>query len=220
LFDADPELASCVPSHELTEARRAAVAATVSVSPGQWISGMPSPEPGHLGFLLLRGIMSRELRIAGGRSVELLGTGDIVRPWQEDAVSFSNSRYDALVATQLAVLDESFARRMAGWPGVMSRLLERAVQRSRTLAALAAIGHVVGLEQRVEALFWCLAERWGRVSYDGVTIALPLTHQTLAGLVGAQRPSVTTALGELARAGRLTRSDGVWTLRGDPPPFE
>jgi CRP/FNR family cyclic AMP-dependent transcriptional regulator len=117
----------------------------------------------------------------------------------------------------LAVLDEGFAVRISAWPQLTAELLERAVRRSRSLAAQAAIGHVVGVEQRLEALFWCLAERWGAVAREGVTLPLPLTHQALADMVGAQRPSVTSALGKLARAGTLTRLDGTWTLHGNAP---
>jgi len=60
--------------------------------------------------------------------------------------------------------------------------------------------------------FWHLAERWGRVGRDGVTITLPLTHELLAKLVGAARPSVTTALGDLAARGLLTRDQDSWRL--------
>jgi hypothetical protein len=35
--------------------------------------------------------------------------------------------------------------------------------------------------------------------------------------VGAHRPSVTTALSELARADRISRLPHGWLLRGDPP---
>jgi CRP/FNR family cyclic AMP-dependent transcriptional regulator len=49
-------------------------------------------------------------------------------------------------------------------------------------------------------------------------VPLPLSHQRLGDLVGAHRPSVTTAMGDLVRAGLLSRSDGkVWVLHGSPP---
>jgi DNA-binding GntR family transcriptional regulator len=52
-----------------------------------------------------------------------------------------------------------------------------------------------------------------------VIVPLRLTHRTLAQLVGAQRPSVTTALGQLADDRRITRrDDGHWVLHGEPPP--
>jgi hypothetical protein len=53
---------------------------------------------------------------------------------------------------------------------------------------------------------------------DGIVVPLPLGHQRLADLVGAHRPSVTTAMGGLARAGAVSRrSSGDWVLHGDPP---
>ena len=52
----------------------------------------------------------------------------------------------------------------------------------------------------------------------GVLVSLRLPHRTLAGMVGARRPSVTTALGQLiAREEIERRPDGGWLLRGDPP---
>jgi CRP-like cAMP-binding protein len=81
-----------------------------------------------------------------------------------------------------------------------------------------ALSHLTRVEVRLLALFWHLADRWGRVASDGVLVPLRLTHQTLAALVGAQRPSVTTALGGLADSGRVTRrDDGGWVLHGEPP---
>src|SRR5919197_1066233 len=68
------------------------------------------------------------------------------------------------------------------------------------------------------ALMWCLAERWGRVVPGGVVVSLRLPHRTLAGMVGARRPSVTTALGQLMARGDIERRpDGGWLLHGDPP---
>ena len=49
-------------------------------------------------------------------------------------------------------------------------------------------------------------------------IPLALTHRILGQLVGARRPTVSTALSELAERDELVRrSDGSWLLRGDPP---
>ena len=77
------------------------------------------------------------------------------------------------------------------------------------------------MDRRLKALFWHLAERWGRVSGDGVIVPLALTHRILGQLVGARRPTVSTALSELAERDELTRRpDGSWLLRGDPPDAE
>ena len=56
------------------------------------------------------------------------------------------------------------------------------------------------------------------MTVDGVVVPLPLSHQRLADLVGAQRQSVTTAMGGLTRAGAVSRrDDGHWVLHGEPP---
>lgn len=74
------------------------------------------------------------------------------------------------------------------------------------------------MEDRLLLTLWHLAERWGRVGPDAILVPLPLSHQRLAHLVGAHRPSVTTAMGALARAGALSRrADGTWMLHGAPP---
>jgi hypothetical protein len=62
------------------------------------------------------------------------------------------------------------------------------------------------------ALMWAFADRWGRVTPEGIVIRLRLTHATLAELAGASRPSVSTALGRLERTGRLRRTPTGWLL--------
>lgn len=53
---------------------------------------------------------------------------------------------------------------------------------------------------------------------DGVVVPIPLTHELLASIVGARRPSVTTALRSLREEGLVERcEDGSWLLHGDPP---
>jgi hypothetical protein len=50
-----------------------------------------------------------------------------------------------------------------------------------------------------------------------VVVPVRLTHDMIGRLVGAHRPSVTTALSELSRANRIARLPHGWLLRGDPP---
>jgi hypothetical protein len=46
---------------------------------------------------------------------------------------------------------------------------------------------------------------------------MTLSHRMLGQLVGARRPTVSTALGELVREGELARrEDGTWLLTGEP----
>ena len=105
-----------------------------------------------------------------------------------------------------------------GAPLELAALLDRAARRAERLVVLQAIAHLTRVDDRLLALLWCLAERWGRVSPEGVLVSLRLSHRTLAAMVGARRPSVTTALGQLMARGEVERrADGEWILLGSPP---
>jgi CRP-like cAMP-binding protein len=126
--------------------------------------------------------------------------------------------WTALTPSRVAIVDHAFAVRAAQWPEVFAALLDRAARRAERLVVLQAIAHLTRVDDRLLALLWCLAERWGRVLPDGVLVSLRLSHRTLAGMIGARRPSVTTALGQLMARGELERrADGEWILLGDPP---
>ena len=121
----------------------------------------------------------------------------------------------------VAVLDRRFAAEMTRYPEITASLFDRLSERSLRLATTQAISQLTRVDRRLKALFWHLAERWGRVSGDGVIVPLALTHRILGQLVGARRPTVSTALSELAEREELTRRpDGSWLLRGDPPDAE
>ena len=123
-----------------------------------------------------------------------------------------------LSPSTLAVLDRRFAAEAAQYPEITAALFDRLSERSLRLATTQAISQLTRVDRRLKALFWHLAERWGRVGGDGVVIPLALTHRILGQLVGARRPTVSTALSELAERDELVRrADGSWLLRGDPP---
>ena len=116
------------------------------------------------------------------------------------------------------MIDQALAVRAAQWPEIFASLVERAARRAERLVVMQAIAHLTRVDDRLLALLWCLAERWGRVAPGGVVVSLRLPHRTLAGMVGARRPSVTTALGQLIARGEVERRpDGGWLLLGDPP---
>jgi CRP/FNR family cyclic AMP-dependent transcriptional regulator len=175
----------------------------------------------RLGALVLEGLLKREVRIAGSECAELLGAGDLLRPWDADAdegFTQVGGAFEVLEPTVLAILDRRFAAAGGRWPELLDAVLGRCVLRSRALAFHMALSHLNRVEVRLLALFWHLADRWGRVGPEGVIVPLRLTHRTLAQLVGAQRPSVTTALGQLADTGRVSRrADGSWLLHGEAP---
>jgi CRP/FNR family transcriptional regulator, cyclic AMP receptor protein len=58
------------------------------------------------------------------------------------------------------------------------------------------------------------------VGKDGVTVTLKLSHRLLGALVGARRPTISTAVARLSGEGRVMRAeDDAWLLRGFGPPM-
>ncbi len=218
LLDCDPQLAEGLSAEERAVAAGSLPVQAAMVKQGNWDPGAAPPEPGYLGHLVCGGLLVRRVEVDRGRSVELLGRGDLLRPWQEDASSFCRASWEVLEPTTLVVLSPTMVRSLTRWPAITSNLVERGVNRSRASAAAAAISSIVGLEERLLILLWHLAERWGEPVKEGVRIPIGLPHRLLAELVGARRPSVTTALTSLQEEERLaSAANGCWVLLGDPP---
>jgi CRP/FNR family transcriptional regulator, cyclic AMP receptor protein len=221
VLDLDPELGEDLEPVRLRRARALAVASTITLDPGEWDEpDWPAGVRTGPGLLVLEGLLLRRVGFDGRYGAELLAAGDLLRPWQiEDAITSvpRQSAWRVLRPSKLAQLDIEFARRLAAWPEINSRLIARAVRRSRELAVNMAIVHQPRVEIRVQMLLWHLADRWGKVGSDGVTVPVRLTHAVVAELVAARRPTVSAALRALARDGRVTRSGTSWLLRGTPP---
>ena len=222
IVDADPELAESLDDGELERARHEALTRVQRLSPGEWdVAGALEPDVHHRGFLIVDGLLSRDVDVLGRRCVELIGHGDVLRPWTWDEAG-SHVRAEVgwrvLEPTKLAVLDHQLVVRIVPWPQLGLELFNRGTRRAHHLAVALAITHHQRVGDRLLLTLWHLAERWGRVTPEGVVVPLPLGHQRLADLVGASRQSVTTAMGGLTRDGAISRRDnGDWLLHGDPP---
>jgi CRP/FNR family cyclic AMP-dependent transcriptional regulator len=218
LLDEDPDLAVGVPAEEAELARARAVASVIALAPPRWDTAglVARAEPGWLGLFVLDGLLIRRVEVGRRPACELFGPTDLIRPWDTDGA------YDplpitvdwlVLKCTRLAVLDTSFALRVARWPTITSRIVSRVAQRARYLTLTHAVTHLPRAYVRLLILFWLLAERWGKVGTEGVYVTLPLTHEVLAMLIGAHRPTVTIALQRLTRAGFLIReTSDRWLL--------
>ncbi len=222
LLELDPDLGTL-----LEEDRRAAAAhelgvAVHALAPGEWdadrLSGASAE---HVGLLVLSGVLAREVLVSDTVSTELLGPGDVIRPWRlHDAASLllHSVRWSVLSPSRIALLDRRLGVQLGRYPEVNAALLDRVNERAVRLALTQAISQLNRVDRRLLALFWHLAERWGRMTPEGVAVPMTLSHRMLGQLVGARRPTVSTALGELAERGDLVRrSDGSWLLRGEPP---
>lgn len=211
LLEADPDLSRAVPAEQAMHARRHSLTRAIAVNRRHWTPAefSSAANPAWLGLYVLSGLLVRRTRVGSRDAGELLGPGDLFRPWDEDhgyeplAVE---TDWLVLSPARLAVLDHHFVARMAPWPAVGAALAGHLSDRVRQQAALQAISHLPRADTRLLFTFWILADRMGTVRPDGVVVRLPVTHSVLATLIGSHRPTVTIALRTLADDGLLRRT--------------
>src|SRR4051812_17965451 len=217
----DPDLARRLDERELALATRQTVGRLEIARPGRWRPVSLDEGKSLFGGLILDGLIVRELSVGGGTAAELIGAGDLVLPFDADEVVpfvAPTIEWTVLEPTRIAWLDAPFAVAVRRWPELGAALLERSHRRFQRVALSQAVSQLTRVDDRVLIQLWHLAERWGRVRPDGVLLPVRLMHRVLARLVGARRPSVTTAVGSLEKRGLITRlPDGSWLLHGSPP---
>jgi CRP-like cAMP-binding protein len=218
LADADPSLLGPISAPLAAAAREQLVARTVRIDAGEWdlrLDDLHGDFREWLGLLILDGLIVRSVDVEGLCCCELLGPGDVLRPWDEDGgVTLTTvASWRVLEDARVALLDQAFARRASRWPSVTSELLRRMLSRTRSLSVSLAITQARRADVRVRDLFWHLADRWGRVTPRGVILSAKLTHNVISQLTGLRRPTVSLTLAELERAGEIVRvSKDTWLI--------
>lgn len=220
VLDADPELGEPLAAEEFAAARGALAARAIRVVGGPWRpeERWTAEEHPAVGLLVLEGLATRETTVAGRPSTELIGGGDLLRPWDQDSdlgMVPVSVHWRVAAPLSVAVLDQRFLLAASHWPAVLDALAGRALRRTRWLAFQLSMRQIMRVEGRLLVLFWALSERWGVVTPQGVHLRLRLTHEALGRVVGARRPSVTTALGALVEAGAVERTPEGYRLLGD-----
>jgi CRP/FNR family transcriptional regulator, cyclic AMP receptor protein len=215
LLDADPDFRAGVPSDALAAARRVVVVPRLDAAPGRW-EPPPSaswPEP-VTGVVVLDGLMARDVELGSRVATQFLGPGDIVDPWgAQDDMLPCRLRWEAHGDVVLGVLDGRFALAARRWPSLLVVVQRKLCQRADRLAAQSAALQLPRVEERVLAVLWQLAERFGRVRRDGVFIPFNVSHRLIGQLAGARRPTVSLAVKELCAAELLNRGDdGSWFI--------
>lgn len=218
LLEADAELGALLDADAFNRAKPALSATWAPLNTGPWRVGrLREASPANAGLLVLSGVVAREVTLAGDVSSELLGAGDLIRPWSSQAETQlleAEVRWNVLAASRVALLDSAFMARAAAYPGIAAMLMERIEARSRRLATIKAIAQLTRVDERLVAVIRHFCERWGRVTSEGLLLPLCLSHRMLGELVGARRPSVSTAAASLEKADRLIRRpDGTWLVR-------
>ncbi len=221
LLELDPDLGQFLPDERLSVAMRDLRVAVRTVETGPWeVERLSGASPEHLGLLVVEGIIAREVLVSDTISTELLGPGDVVRPWrvQDGSTLLRHTvRWNVLTRSRFALLDRRLSAELGRYPEIGAAIVDRVNERALRLALTQAISQLNRVDRRLLALFWHLAERWGRMTADGVALPMTLSHRMLGQLVGARRPTVSTALSDLVREGELARrDDGTWLLTGEP----
>jgi CRP/FNR family transcriptional regulator, cyclic AMP receptor protein len=220
VLEVDPDLGNGIAPEQFPLAAGRAIAPLLLFPErGPWAIDEHSLDgSGHLGMLILEGMLARRVAVGARGGIELLGPGDVLRPWVRSEFALADVNWTVLESLRIASLDRGFAERVAPWPQIAGAVSDRMLLRARVLGFHLAVCHLVTVEERLLMILWHFAERWGRVTPQGVVVRLHLTHDLLAGVVGARRPPVTSALSALAQKGLVTRDEeGAWVLSGPPP---
>jgi CRP/FNR family cyclic AMP-dependent transcriptional regulator len=209
LLGADPSFAAALPDTDVALAERVLHVPRLQLAPGAWAapdrSRWPAPTSG---LLLLEGVVARHVALGDRVATQLLGPGDVLDPWPRTSELVpAVVRWSVHEPATAAVLDGRFATASRRWPGLSGVVHERLAAAAERLATHLAICQLPRVEDRVLALLWHLAERFGRVAPSGVVVPLRLTHRLVGQLAGAQRPTVSLAFAALFDDGRVSRRD-------------
>ncbi len=215
VVDALPELHDALPPERRNLARRTLRAHPMQLLRGRWDAELDAPLiAGGAGFLVLEGALIRCVTAAHRTSAELLGPGDLLRPGRDpygDAAF--GSYYRTISEVRLAVLDARFTYAAALVPELTPALVAAMTRRAGAVSRQLVIVQSQSVETRILTTLNYLAERWGVMTMDGIVLPEFLSHGTLALLLGARRPSVTSAMVRLNARGEVQRrADGRWLL--------
>jgi CRP/FNR family transcriptional regulator, cyclic AMP receptor protein len=186
--------------------------------------------PGHLdleellndhnafGATVVDGLVTGSLSVGEQAGIHLLGPGDVLPSESELWPAWlGNLEFRTAAPVQLALFGAELLIAVHRWPRIMQGLYASIGEQMHRLSAQLVICQLPRVEDRVLAMLWLLAESWGHVTPSGVRLPLALTHETVGGLVGARRPTVTLALRKLTDDGALVPQESGWLLLERPP---
>ena len=217
LLEADPDLGSGLSGDARDEALRHAVLPTIVLPAGPWtladLGGADGAYGDIHGFMVLSGAVTLDADLAGRTSTRLIGPHELVLTENGESDSLPVAwAWTALGPAELAVLDERLLAIGRRWPALLSAILQRAAQQTHQAALQQAISQLPRVEDRLLALFWALADRLGVMRGDGVWLPVPTTHETLARMIGARRPTVSLGLSKLSEHGWVRGEPDGWLI--------
>ena len=217
LLDVEPELGDALAPGEFETARRLVVLPTVDLDVDSWdvrdLDQVDGVRGEVLGYAVLSGVIAMDVWLARRTCTRLIAAGEFVLldGVEEDSIPISWG-WSVIVPARLAVFDDRLLAIGQRWPRVLAAVLQRAAQQTRNALLQQAISQLPRVEDRLLALFWSIADRQGVVRPDGVWVELPATHDTIARMIGARRPTVSLGLASLAERGLLTSEGSGWVI--------
>ncbi|HWD63952.1 MAG TPA: Crp/Fnr family transcriptional regulator [Solirubrobacteraceae bacterium] len=216
LFDAEPDLIRFLGPEDSERARETQLPVH-SLNKGDTDIQALFESSSAFGALVLEGMLLQSLRLGNHSGLRLLGPGDILSITQTPkSILVIESTCRATVPTRLALLEREMLMAVRRWPQIAAGLHAHTGEQSERLVTQLMICQLPRVDERIVALMWLLAESWGQVTPAGTFLPISLTHAALGGLIGARRPTVTLALGNLTHAGLLRRQQRGWLLLGSP----
>ena len=179
-----------------------------------------SPGNGEGLIYIVRGGCVRLYKtLPDGRTINLALLGPNTIFTQEDGSDglASGATAEALVDSTLSIVEaDDLAELIADSPELASAVIAGMTRRLTDLQTLVEHLLVRDTAVRLATTLLALAARFGSPTSDGMTsISLPLTHQSLANMIGSNRVTVTRKLLELQEKG-LVRSLGRNSLAVAP----
>ncbi len=168
--------------------------------------------PAEAALIVEAGLVALELDVPRARIVALAGPGDIIGALMPGHGHYLESATALSGEVVVRVLDERVHAEFA--PQDLNEvLLSAAAARVVTLThALEDAEHPV--PARVARAFQRLGSRFGQELADGtVRLTLPVTHDTLAAMVGAARETTTAVIAQLRQLGLVQGTRGNYRIR-------
>ncbi len=161
-------------------------------------------------YLVTSGLLAVSLDGAGGRGrlIDLAGPGDVVGALSPDQERYLDTASALgpdvrIVALPQDVHDGGTYDSVLGHAAAVR--LERLTEQLQDVDVPVAV--------RVAKVFLRLAQRFGQEVQGGIVrLTLPLTHDTLAGLVGAARETTSSAVQQLRDQGLLAGTRGRYLV--------
>src|SRR3954470_22988181 len=143
LLGLDPGLGALLNADRRAAAERELRVRVTTFPVGEWDGGrLADADPTHLGLLVAEGVLAREVLLGDTVSTELLGPGDIIRPWHiEGAPELLPVvvRWNALAGIRLGLVDRRTATALGRYPEVWAVVVDRLSERAQRLAITQAI---------------------------------------------------------------------------------